>query len=604
MQSSSKKTQEISFGQRIQNNQWFILISITIVAFLLGYVGFHRSFQSASMETTPFDLIYLSIQLFVLQSGAVVPVTGWELQVARFLAPAVTFFSLFLFLFILFQEKIKRSFLRFARDHVIICGRSEIGSSLSRNFSETGYKVVIIDSGKSYAGKRLQPQSQGICVYDDPTIQSVHNEIAIDNARYLFVVDDDDGINLEISSLLPTIMKTPRECPLYCFIHQNSAEMTNLLREQQFFTESNKNLRIEYFNIYQLAGWTLIRDFSPFPADSVDINPIHVMILGLGRMGESVVVQLVKKWKNVRKESTQKITITVIDRVARRKISWMTTKYQSLTEYAEIIPLEMEIESSEFLEGQFLINSGSSPSLSMIYCCFGDHTLNIIATLQLRKLISSCSIRKEKFPEIPIIVRTSSEMGFNRIIQEKSSVMNAFRDIHLFPYIDRTCSPDVIHYSDFELVARAIHEDYVQQQLKSGRMMDSDNKDPESPMKPWDKLSESLKASNREQASDIRNKLSMIGCEIFPATRWDEPLFEFTNEELEKLSIQEHNRWMQEKLRKGWKYGPIRDNDEKIHNCLVPWEELPEHEKEKDRDAVRAIPLLLQKVDLLIRRVR
>ena len=36
-----------------------------------------------------------------------------------------------------------------------------------------------------------------------------------------------------------------------------------------------------------------------------------------------------------------------------------------------------------------------------------------------------------------------------------------------------------------------------------------------------------------------------------------------------------------------------RTRQRKLHNCLVPWKKLPEEEKEKDRDLVRGIPVIL-----------
>jgi len=604
VQLSLKQTQGIQLLQWIRKHQWCILVSVAAIAFFLGYVGFHRSFQAAGLAITPFDLIYLSIQLFVLQSGTIIPVAGWELQVARFLAPALTFYSIIIFLLLVFQERGKRFFLRFARDHVIICGGNAIGSSLSKNFHAAGYKVITVDSRIRDGGKGSLLSSHELKMYEDPTDTKILSELSIENARYFFAVEYDDGLNMEISSLLQGIVNIPRLCPLYCFIHLNNPDLTTLFREKEIFSESNKNIRIEYFNIYQLAGWLLLRDRSPFPGDSGNLLPVHVMIVGLGRTGESVLIQLVKKWRNNRRDSKEKIVITVIDRIATKKILWITAKYRSLTEYAEIIPLDLEIESPEFLDGHFLMNPEHFPSLTMIYCCFGDETLNLVAALELQKLIKNNDIRKDESTDIPIVVRTSYLVGFNRMIQEKNGLLKKYGNILPFPFIERTCSPDVILYSDFEMIAKAIHEGYLFQQLTSGRMMDADDSDQESPMKSWEMLSESLKASNREQATDIRNKLTMIGCEIVPSTMWDEPLFEFTREELEKLSIQEHTRWMEEKIRNGWTFGPIRDNERKIHHCLVPWEELPENEKEKDRDAVRAIPVLLQKVDLSIRRVR
>jgi len=51
------------------------------------------------------------------------------------------------------------------------------------------------------------------------------------------------------------------------------------------------------------------------------------------------------------------------------------------------------------------------------------------------------------------------------------------------------------------------------------------------------------------------------------------------------LAKNSHDIWANQRLKEGWKYGPGRNDDLKEHPCLVPYEELPESEKEYDRNA-------------------
>jgi len=44
----------------------------------------------------------------------------------------------------------------------------------------------------------------------------------------------------------------------------------------------------------------------------------------------------------------------------------------------------------------------------------------------------------------------------------------------------------------------------------------------------------------------------------------------------------QHNSWMEEKVAQGWIYGDIKDPVAKTHNCIVPFEKLPEFQKKKD----------------------
>jgi hypothetical protein len=43
-----------------------------------------------------------------------------------------------------------------------------------------------------------------------------------------------------------------------------------------------------------------------------------------------------------------------------------------------------------------------------------------------------------------------------------------------------------------------------------------------------------------------------------------------------------HDNWMREHIRMGWKYGEKRDPELKLHPDLVPYDELPKDERDKD----------------------
>ena len=43
-----------------------------------------------------------------------------------------------------------------------------------------------------------------------------------------------------------------------------------------------------------------------------------------------------------------------------------------------------------------------------------------------------------------------------------------------------------------------------------------------------------------------------------------------------------HDSWMEQKLRDGWKYGPVKDAEKKEHPCIVPYSELPSEQQAKD----------------------
>ena len=53
----------------------------------------------------------------------------------------------------------------------------------------------------------------------------------------------------------------------------------------------------------------------------------------------------------------------------------------------------------------------------------------------------------------------------------------------------------------------------------------------------------------------------------------------------EEMAKNVHEIWSQTRISQGWTYGPERNDAEKKHPCLVPYEELPEEEKVYDRNS-------------------
>ena len=107
----------------------------------------------------------------------------------------------------------------------------------------------------------------------------------------------------------------------------------------------------------------------------------------------------------------------------------------------------------------------------------------------------------------------------------------------------------------------------------------------------WEGLNEVMKDANRWSADHLSVKLRAIGFDGHDLSIFDkvgaDPEF------LEKLSEMEHRRWMAERLMDGWSYGPKRDNRKKIHDLLIPYDELTVEEKDKDKDMVQNIKNLV-----------
>lgn len=63
----------------------------------------------------------------------------------------------------------------------------------------------------------------------------------------------------------------------------------------------------------------------------------------------------------------------------------------------------------------------------------------------------------------------------------------------------------------------------------------------------------------------------------------------------ERIAENVHDVWAQGRMAEGWTYGPVKDPEKKETNLLVPYDELPESEKDYDRNtALETLKLIIK----------
>jgi hypothetical protein len=137
-----------------------------------------------------------------------------------------------------------------------------------------------------------------------------------------------------------------------------------------------------------------------------------------------------------------------------------------------------------------------------------------------------------------------------------------------------------------EELARALHGVYVNATLgHSGRTA----------LAPFDQLTTGQQEGNRQQAEAISRQLTAVLWRTTGLDDWDD-LAELPVEDVEVMAQLEHLRWATAYAASGWRYGPIRDNDARLHPDLLSWPVLSDESREINRAFVRARPALLGRV--------
>ncbi|MBN1421800.1 MAG: hypothetical protein JXP34_23705 [Planctomycetes bacterium] len=135
-----------------------------------------------------------------------------------------------------------------------------------------------------------------------------------------------------------------------------------------------------------------------------------------------------------------------------------------------------------------------------------------------------------------------------------------------------------------EEVARKVHEDFCKDR-QDDLLREKPN------LAEWEKLGDDYTLSNIDQVRKFEEILREGGFEACDL-RDRSAISEFDAEDLERMAELEHARYVVERFKRGWRHGPKRDEEKKLHPSLVGWDELKRDrpaEAEKDRVAVRRI---------------
>jgi voltage-gated potassium channel Kch len=496
----------------------------------------------------------------------------WRIQAARFLAPAIFASTFYAATAAIFRDQIGRFRLRFANGHVIVVGLGDKGSRLAMSFAAAGRRVAAIEEDPNHPN-RATVQRHGVTVLTgDGSDAGLLEEAGVKKAADLVVVCD-DATNAEVVAVARRVERDPTRASVRATVHLVDPQMSRLLRTREL-AAGTATMRFDFFNIFQRGARLWLADVDPFEPRP-DGRPPHLVVLGVGVLGESLAVAAAQRWAERRTDGDGPLRITLVDPDATARFRSLRLRHPALLVHtaAEAIDLDPDRPVPDAAEAfESLLAEGS---VTAAFVCHEDDTAALSTALFVRHALGTS--------RATVAVRTRSADGLALLVDD-DRVEGEAAGISGFPLFDRTCTADAIDGGTNETIARALHDDYL------ARARADDREGPT--IVPWDELDEDTRESNRRAADGLVGALSKAGCLLAPLYGWDDRDFTFTDGEVDLLARNEHDRWSEDRKRLGWSFGE-RDNARKLHPLLVPWKELAEPDRDQNRGTVRDYPAML-----------
>ncbi|GAA5178634.1 hypothetical protein GCM10023322_06260 [Rugosimonospora acidiphila] len=525
-----------------------LLGALSLAFGLWGYSEYLVGARAEQYGRGVLAMTYDTLQLFVLNfapmgDGGRIP---WPLETARFLAPTVTLYAFIEAAHTIFADRWRRWRIRRVKQHAIVVGQTPEALELASTLGVPGRDVVRVDSG---------------------TLDELE-DAGIRGAQVLYLCAEDNldsAVNLAVT--LTRIGGTRIGTPLKAYAHISDPALATALRARRLGIAASPQLRLDFFNLQELAARELVRR-QPMVSGPV-------VIVGLGRFGRRVLIELALLWRL--HPGPDRLAVRLVGPDAARAAGEITGHWRVVRE-------SCDLRCADTLDAEV-------PTPDRVYLCDEDEQA------ALRTGLTAASLWRGGTRSVVIRLNRLGRHGTAFHGPGGELLDDLDGRLWLIGVNELACRPAVIQEDLLEHLARAIHEHYVAEQLATGEAMGV-----RPTMCTWEELAEHYRTASRDQAAHIGAKLRMIGCTLAPSDG-DGPPHSLSADELELLATVEHQRWLDERTSAGWRYGPQRDDERRLHPSVVGWDELSESERDKDRNAISRLPDILNDVGLRIVRL-
>jgi hypothetical protein len=551
----------------INKKQFLLKVLFAVVVLLtivLGWLGFREALPQSGYLTP----LYLTLQLFTLESGSVVETElPWSLQVARWLAAIISTSAILRLGWSYIQKSRHENRLNGIKGHTIIFGQGAAVQSYLNGHEPTdnGETLVLLSANKTLTENWVQRGGLAVVIEDESASQHNLTTAGLEKAAHLLLLDINDKHNLQVALLAQSISTTPE-----IILRQDHPATRDLIQRNEL-SPKNTNPRLRIISIEVSRAREL---FNRVPLEVTPrglASEVHLAISGQGPFEQAAAVQaaLIGHYPNEGKVHLW------LDSIEAR--SALLRSYPGIV---HCVNLSKDIVPFEHLP-QHLPKEAALTILA-------TDTTPVEGLIKALRYRESWQPRKQ---ELTLKVILSGPLPKQKEEKEEEQ----YKWIHhLQPLEDFTSSRDNLINDELDKVAASIHDTWYQKHQTKIAAAETEKDKAEllfkPTNKPWDQLTEYQKDCNRAAADHIKVKIRAVGLDPKQSDllkAWQDLTEE--KDQIELLARVEHERWAAPLWINGYTYAQgERSEPNRTHPCLIPYDRLDENIKGNDKRQVEA----------------
>lgn len=586
--------------------------ALVLSTITLGFIGFQQEQQDQDVS----GALYRAICLLAVNGDSGKKVNSGFLEAARWLGLVVWASTVIAVILRLFREAFLRLLVRLlASRHVIVAGLGRNGDELVIRLRARGLQVVVIEPNPNYPGIVPCAAANAIVLIGDPADAIQLERAKLQSASRLLVLFDDDSKTMDVVTTAFKMLQQPASVfgitdVVRCIAKLTEPSLQEVINRHELNTESNDRFLIETLNPHELTARSMLSEATQTRSGA---PPNKLLVLGLGekhRIAETLILRAANDWFiDHGPNPAERVEVHVYDNEAAQFTRQLCACFPCLEKACLVVGHKCSGEKCGMGIGQADLGI-EEKQFDAAFVCLDD---------EARALVQSARLRRFLADNVPIVVLVEdSRLGFGALLN-RPNAGGLGPNIYPVGLQDRLLDVDTVLNPGQELLAQACHEGYLlalkqqlEEMVRHGDRAAAEKLRSKEANVPWSRLTETHRAANRALVGRYRTHLALIHPEKKPtkykvASRLSSyvlggpaELFEFSNNEVEFLSEREHEAWMQERIADGWRYGSVRDDARKIHDCLVPYAKLPKTIQQYDKAIIAHSPTILAKGNFVI----